>query len=167
MPEAGRRLFENLKKRARAHVESFSKRVERAARPDIEARIGDGRSAEADVIQIVDRQCVPLAARLQDGELAGLAQHVHFPIAGHRRRPVMIERALQPRLFDHFSSLRIQGGGDAAILHQVQHIFVQQRRRHVRDGFSEAPQHPRIGDVAAAAAASTARMLFCAVFMAR
>src|SRR5579872_3040632 len=64
--------------------------VKRAVRADIKAGIGEGRSGEAGVIQIVDRQRLPIGASLQNSHLAGFADHVYLAVTGYRRRPIAV-----------------------------------------------------------------------------
>src|SRR4029453_18543611 len=102
--------------------------VHRAAGSDVESVIDDRGCGITLVLEIVERENFPLAIGLEHGHLALLARDVNVAGARDRRGIVRVERARKTTLFEYLSGVRVEAGENPAVLDQVQHASIEQRR---------------------------------------
>ena len=125
--------------------------VQRVCCPDVNRSVCNRRSCPDLFIEIVEGENFPVPIRLQHRDFAALADHEDLAVGCDRRRVVLLDRLLASTRLQDLSSPRIERRDDAARLHHVKDVTVEEWRGNVRVSLLDAPGDIRGGHVAFAA----------------
>src|SRR5262249_16771589 len=103
---------------ANAATASLSERVQRRVGADVELAVHEGGRGVDRFTQVIPRQHLELVARRQDDHHAVARAEEDLAVAGDRRGEEGAAGA-HPLATGDLAGLRLQAGGDAAVLHQV------------------------------------------------
>src|SRR5688572_29753956 len=103
----------------------LGKVIECAARPNEQLAVGRHRRGEHLIVKRVHLKHVPLAFGADDRHRSVLAHQPHLAVGADRRCEILVNRAFEPALLDHVAGLRVERDQDAAVVHHVEHAFIQ------------------------------------------
>ena len=117
----------------------FVEGVEGGAGADEEFAVHDDGGGPDFFAHVVDALDLPFTARLEDGDLAGLGREEDFSVGGDGGGEVAVHGFADAALLEDFTGAFVEGGEDAGVLDEVDHVAEEQRRGDVGQRLVVAP----------------------------